>query len=240
LPYLEFHVADHCNLNCAGCSHYAPLAKPYYKTIDQFIKEIDRLAELMDPNKYFNLRLLGGEPLLHPDLLELCKIAREKLPTAEIGITTNSRLFKTKDNTFFEILNKYKISVYANNYPKTDFYNDQEIINNIKKCNLAIIHEHGGFVHTDLNFQDRKTEEDIKNRYLYCSNNLTFACLLLRDEYLYRCPVEAYSDFLFDYFKLNKPPNYNIEDNRINFYTTNVDEIVEFLNRPSTFCKYCN
>ncbi len=26
LALLEVHVVHHCNLNCAGCAHYAPLA----------------------------------------------------------------------------------------------------------------------------------------------------------------------------------------------------------------------
>ena len=25
-PFLDIHVADHCNLGCAGCLHYAPVA----------------------------------------------------------------------------------------------------------------------------------------------------------------------------------------------------------------------
>lgn len=30
LPYVELHLVDHCNLGCAGCSHFAPLAPPWY------------------------------------------------------------------------------------------------------------------------------------------------------------------------------------------------------------------
>ena len=31
LPYLEYHVADHCNLNCKYCTHYSPLVpQPVY------------------------------------------------------------------------------------------------------------------------------------------------------------------------------------------------------------------
>ena len=26
LDYVEFHLADHCNLNCAGCMHFSPYA----------------------------------------------------------------------------------------------------------------------------------------------------------------------------------------------------------------------
>lgn len=26
LDYVEFHLADHCNLNCRGCGHFSPIA----------------------------------------------------------------------------------------------------------------------------------------------------------------------------------------------------------------------
>ena len=29
-PYLDVHVADHCNLGCRGCLHFAPIAKPRF------------------------------------------------------------------------------------------------------------------------------------------------------------------------------------------------------------------
>jgi hypothetical protein len=26
----EAHLTDHCNLNCAGCCHFSPIAQQYY------------------------------------------------------------------------------------------------------------------------------------------------------------------------------------------------------------------
>ena len=33
---LEVHVVNHCNLNCAGCNHFAPLADPWYIDVDVY------------------------------------------------------------------------------------------------------------------------------------------------------------------------------------------------------------
>lgn len=33
---IEIHVVDHCNLNCAHCDNFAPIAKPWYITPGNF------------------------------------------------------------------------------------------------------------------------------------------------------------------------------------------------------------
>ena len=41
--------------------------------------------------------LLGGEPFLHPNLIELCQIARNILPEIEIKILTNGIILNNYD-----------------------------------------------------------------------------------------------------------------------------------------------
>ena len=56
------------------------------------------------------LMLIGGEPLLHPNILELCKIAREIFPNAIIDIYTNGILldkFNSQQIELFKELNIY-------------------------------------------------------------------------------------------------------------------------------------
>ena len=65
MKYIETHIVDHCNLNCRGCSHFSPLAKPYFKSLDEYKREFERLAEIT--NHYIQqIRIMGGEPFLHP------------------------------------------------------------------------------------------------------------------------------------------------------------------------------
>lgn len=46
LPYLEFHVADHCNLNCKGCVHFSPLVPREkfadYETVRQDLLQLKK------------------------------------------------------------------------------------------------------------------------------------------------------------------------------------------------------
>ena len=72
----EVHVAEHCNLSCRDCLHFSPLAKEEFLDIDEYRKDCARLSELFD-SEVERLYLLGGEPLLHPNLVEIMKISRE-------------------------------------------------------------------------------------------------------------------------------------------------------------------
>lgn len=40
IGYIETHIVDHCNLKCRGCSHFSGLADPYYKSLDEYEKEM--------------------------------------------------------------------------------------------------------------------------------------------------------------------------------------------------------
>lgn len=61
---LEFHVTDRCNLNCLGCSHFAPIyGEASDADIETFERDVRQLAQ-----KFANIltfRLMGGEPFLN-------------------------------------------------------------------------------------------------------------------------------------------------------------------------------
>ena len=42
----EISLAEHCNLNCYGCDHFAPLAKPEFADLEESRRDLTRLAEL--------------------------------------------------------------------------------------------------------------------------------------------------------------------------------------------------
>lgn len=88
---IEVNLADHCNLNCQMCDHFSQIAKAKFIDIDVFERDISRLAELTERRLEF-LYLLGGEPLLNPQIAALCKVARTHLPDTSIQIFTNGLL----------------------------------------------------------------------------------------------------------------------------------------------------
>lgn len=91
LRVFEYHVNDHCNMNCKGCGHCANLFKePTFTDFAEYDKDINRIRELYDGVGL--IRLLGGEPLLNRKLDCFIERAREIFPEAELHIVTNGIL----------------------------------------------------------------------------------------------------------------------------------------------------
>lgn len=116
LPYLEFHIADHCNLNCKACSHYSSLVKePHFTNLEQFTRDFERLHEFIDD--IGKIRILGGEPLLNPEVDEYIKLSRRLYPQAVIRVVTNAILLPKMPESFFETLRKFNAGIDISFYP---------------------------------------------------------------------------------------------------------------------------
>jgi ABC-2 type transport system ATP-binding protein len=72
----EVHVTEHCNLNCKSCGHMSPLAKAEFLDLGTYSKDVERLSYLCG-GKVELVDLMGGEPLLHPQLSEIASVTRE-------------------------------------------------------------------------------------------------------------------------------------------------------------------
>jgi len=87
-------VTRRCNLSCGYCSEYDNFSEP---VATEILKErIDVLHELGS----MNITMLGGEPLMHPDIAELVRYAGRK---ANVSVVTNGFLLR---NSAIEALNE--------------------------------------------------------------------------------------------------------------------------------------
>ena len=61
-------IIDYCNLNCAGCTHFSPIADRYIYPLDKFEKNMNQLSKITNHNiKLINIA--GGEPLLNKNII---------------------------------------------------------------------------------------------------------------------------------------------------------------------------
>lgn len=114
MPYLEFHVADHCNLNCKYCTHYSPLVtQPVYTEYEHFAADLRQLKKhIIDIGI---IRILGGEPLLNPELGKFIELAREVYPASIITVVTNGLLIDRLEPSLIEVMKNmafFHISFY--------------------------------------------------------------------------------------------------------------------------------
>lgn len=228
----EVHVAEHCNLSCRDCLHFSPLAKEEFLDIDEYRKDCARLSELFD-SEVERLYLLGGEPLLHPNLVEIMKISREAFRYGQIGIITNGVLLPSMDDAFWAACKEYRIEVMPTKYPVTV---DYDAVEKRAKQEGVFYHPHADkmprMLRTPLSL---KGDQPVERNYYACnhSNN----CLTLRHGRLYTCEIAAHAHHLKKHFDLNISVS---ERNGIDIYAVNSpEELMEKLTKPIPFCRYC-
>ena len=117
-PSLDVQVCDHCNLRCAGCLHFAPLAGERFLDLDAYVRDLAQLAAIEGIGGYFgSIVLMGGEPLLHPRVVEVVRTTRKLLPGEHIGLCTNGLLLKRMGADFWDALAECDIDLALSPYP---------------------------------------------------------------------------------------------------------------------------
>src|SRR5687768_11507768 len=88
-PAIEFNLTEHCNLSCAHCDHSSLMLPKKFASLEQFTKDIEQLSKVMHAADF---KFAGGEPLLHPDLLDFIRIARKNQIAERYVLITNGVL----------------------------------------------------------------------------------------------------------------------------------------------------
>lgn len=230
--FIDIHVVEHCNLNCKCCAHYSPIAKKEYIDTDK----LEEMYLSLKPyfSKYFNsIHLLGGEPLLHPNIIDIIKLTREYFPKTEIQIITNGIKLLLLDDDFFDICSKYKIKFYISKYPIKVDYNKIEKKLSKFKIKYYITDEIKNFVNYSL---DLSGKQDCNYSYNKCK--YAGKCIQLKDNKIYPCFQIAYIEHFNHYFNENLMVN---EGDYLDIRKPiKMDEFIKFIHSSKPFCKYCN
>ncbi|MBU1107981.1 MAG: radical SAM protein [Candidatus Riflebacteria bacterium] len=86
LPIIE--ITDRCDLSCPVC--LKKFDRAFSLSVDQFAGIIDNLMRTEGRMDVVNIS--GGEPLLHPDLEQMIRLAREK-GVSQVSVSTNGLAF---------------------------------------------------------------------------------------------------------------------------------------------------
>jgi len=106
---LEYHIVDHCTMRCDQCCSFSPILKPWFADPGDFENDL-RAASLAVAPQF--LKLVGGEPLLHPELERLLAIARGLAGGRHIQLTTNGFLIGRLTPRAWECLDSLTVSLY--------------------------------------------------------------------------------------------------------------------------------
>ena len=228
--YCEIQLCDRCNLDCAYCSHLSPISQPVRIDLDTLKDECHRLAKI----GFDEVNLMGGEPLLHPQVVEAIQLTRSILPDIKLIVSTNGLLLPRMGKSFWQACRDNKVVLRITPYPraKGGTWNYFKYIYLIKK-NRVKMESTGwrfGFRHQLLS---EKAEFDATANYLRCQLH----CTQVRDATLWPCAYVAYA------FNLNNKFGTNFKhaagDSLPLTDKTTATDVRLWLLRTKPFCSHC-
>lgn len=117
LEKCEVNITRHCNNHCVCCNHGSPWADPYFMDPETLRRDLAVLSPLLHVG-FFCLQ--GGEPLLHPRLIELMDVAMNSGIADKYGILSNGRLLPQMPEAFFQKAGQMKLELRVSAYPNLD------------------------------------------------------------------------------------------------------------------------
>jgi hypothetical protein len=231
LDYLEFHLADHCNLNCAGCTHFSPFADHRFADLEGTRRDFARLKEIFSNIRH--IRIMGGEPLLNPECAQFVKLVRDAFPRSKVRLVTNGikLLDETDENVkrALDAMREAKVGLDWTCYPPVAGRRD--VI--CRRCSDAgvdlRITENGEFMVR----MRPKGDSDPKATFRWCRRN--FYCPVLDSGRIYICAQVCYARYY------NRAAGTALaSDDGVDIYTASAREVLRYLMRPSKACAFCD
>lgn len=229
--FLEIHIVEHCNLNCKGCAHFAPIAEKSCISLNKLESMYKNLKPIY--NSFFkSIHLIGGEPLLHPEIGKVIELTRKYFPKKEIQIVTNGIKIPKMPEEFFEKCNKNNIVFNISRYPISINY--KEICKKLRKYKIKVLisKKIKKFIYYPLDSKGEKNPLESYNKCKYGGK-----CIQLKDNKLFSCFLSAYISHINKYYGTcftHQKEDYLMIDRPI------TKEVFQnFVSTPKPFCKFC-
>lgn len=234
---LELFAIDRCKLRCRHCAASSPFLTESNEPRAALVAA--SLAALEPVFRATQVKILGGEPLLNPDLLPLMRTVRESGVAERVRVTTNGTRLRRMDEAFWSSADVVEISVYPSTATAID-----RLLPEAEK----LAQRHG----TDLevrpvdSFQravsDARLPEDLSKRlFRRCGEAHEWSCHTLYEGRLYRCSRVHTLDRYLTARGIEHPSFTHLDGLAISDRPGLRDEIAAYLTSPEPLraCSFC-
>ena len=218
---VEVQIVDHCNLKCDYCNHFSNIAEPWFMSKEEFVFILEKIKKELYPHGLIRLMILGGEPFLHPQLLEFLQIAKEFFPYNHfyIDVLTNGLIYSNFDE---DRKNLFKTFAHISCTPYPEIA--EKILNESTMASRLF------FLNSPV-LDNPKQEKEECNKY-------KIPCLFIRDYKLYLCPFAGCIHNYNNHFNKSIPIT---KDDYIDMHELTYDKLQDFLSQKNkNICNYCS
>jgi organic radical activating enzyme len=180
---VEVNAVRHCNISCRSCSHGSPSMRPSFADPGQVERDLTALTPWMDVE---HVRVLGGEPLLHPQLLELLRAVRRSGLGERRRVLTNGLKLAEQPDEFWAEVEEVHVSVYPNTAQHVGRARPT-IARAAERSGTTVRFKH--FDHFRISFRRPEDHPELtQDIYETCLIGNRWRCLSVDSGSLHRCP----------------------------------------------------
>jgi hypothetical protein len=180
---IEINASWQCNLACAACSHASSRAQPRYADPAAVTRDLTLASRWFTAS---HVRVLGGEPLLHPRLPELLDAIRRCGIAPGLRVITNGLTLHRAPEAFWALADEVHISVYPATMHQLRLHRD-EITARARSAGATVVVKYFGSFRCSSRVPDQ--DDDLTDWvYRTCQIGNLWRCLTLDSGCLYRCP----------------------------------------------------
>lgn len=224
---LEINIANHCNLSCRGCAHAAPTVKKDFLDVAIIRRDLERLS------KFFRcryLRILGGEPLLNPNLKDIILVGKESGICDKIQVVTNGVLLPKLSEDVIDLIDDMDISYYDCKQTQKVKETASQISQKHKNTRVRVTPVE--YFRESLALKPTDNESLTQLIYDTCQLAHAWRCITLDKGYLFRCPQQmGYAKYTKDYSEALSLNNIESVNDILNF--------LELITPPLYACRSC-
>lgn len=230
----EINAVDHCNIACIDCNHASPAAKMHIANPDLVFRDLSTLS------RYYRspmIKILGGEPLLHPNILALVKEIRHSGISRKIRLVTNGILLPQMQDEVWKEIDEIEISVY----PQTEHLLTSHMadIYQLAKLNqvkiIRYFYENFRATFSTIGTTDHALTQRIYNS---CRFARLWGCQSIYEGYFFKCPHSIYIPDILD-----KAVSYDHREDGVRLIGSSSlsGKLKKFLSsrNPLRACRYC-
>jgi Radical SAM superfamily/4Fe-4S single cluster domain len=177
----EYNVTEHCNLRCSGCDHASPFLPERMASVDEFQQDLLALGTACRADE---IKLVGGEPLLHPRLHDFARVAKESGVVRIVTLVTNGVLLHQLDARVWEPIDRLWVSLYPGVTIRADL---DQVQRTAARHGVEVwLKRNTAFRVTLLNHPNRDPAL-VRDVFAKCGLSHEFSCHTLYGGRYYRC-----------------------------------------------------
>lgn len=179
LAHLETNVTLACQNRCVGCNHFVPMQRGEMRDALRIADDLEALGRVAHSPAW---AAIGGEPLLHRELVEILWVARASGIADRVEVWTNGMLLRKQRYGFWSAVD----DVFVTRYPGKLTDEDVAWINaRGAEAGVAVHWKNGAQDFTRLLYQEKASKSEAQARFGRCWYR-TY-CHVVDDGYFYRC-----------------------------------------------------